>query len=390
VLSEILASNKNGVMTKDEIEFAKIVHSSGTDLLELINDILDLSKVEAGKMELEIEAVSPEDIQDYVIRTFTPLTQPKNIELKTALEKGIPRTIETDMQRLLQIIKNLMSNAIKFTEQGSVTLKIAKTAAGVRFNNLALKVENSIAIMVTDTGIGIPDDKKHAIFEAFQQADGTVSRKFGGTGLGLTISRSLARLLGGEIQLKSKVGEGSTFTIYLPATYPVPENSDRQGTDPPLKTPKKSVAVKKETPSAEEEPQQESSGFLPDTVFKGKKILVVDDDMRNVYVLSKILEEKNVEILIGRTGIEGIDKLHQNPDINLVIMDIMMPEMDGYTAMREIRKEERYASLPIIALTAKAMKGDREKCIEAGANDYMSKPVQTEKLLSLLRVWLQK
>ena len=390
VLSEILATNKNGMMTTDEIEFANIVHSSGTDLLELINDILDLSKVEAGKMELEIEAVSPEDIEEYVIRTFTPLTQPKNIELKTQLEKGIPESIETDMQRLLQIIKNLMSNAIKFTEHGSVTLKIAKAAAGVRFNNLSLKVENAVAIMVTDTGIGIPDDMKHAIFEAFQQADGTVSRKFGGTGLGLTISRSLARLLGGEIQLKSKVGEGSTFTIYLPVSFPAPHYDGQESTDTPQMVTKKPVAVKKETPPTDEEHQQESSGFLPDTVFQGKKILVVDDDMRNVYVLSKILEEKNVNIVVGRTGKEGIDKLHQNPDINLVIMDIMMPEMDGYAAMRQIRKEERYASLPIIALTAKAMKGDREKCIEAGANDYMSKPVQTEKLISLLRVWLQK
>ncbi|MEI7491493.1 MAG: ATP-binding protein [Bacteroidota bacterium] len=390
VLSEILSSNKNGVMTPDEVEFAKIVHSSGTDLLELINDILDLSKVEAGKMELEIEAVSPEDILDYVIRTFTPLTQPKNIELKTLLEKGIPGTFETDLQRLLQIIKNLMSNAIKFTEHGSVTIKIAKAETGVRFNNLSLKAENTLAIIVTDTGIGIPDDKKHAIFEAFQQADGTVSRKFGGTGLGLTISRSLARLLGGEIQLRSKVGEGSTFTIFIPVIYQGVKSDEEQDV---LESPivyKKPPEVKKEKPAVVEEPQSESSGFLPDTIFKGKTILVVDDDMRNVYVLSKILEEKNVDILVGRTGKEGIDKLHQNPGISLVIMDIMMPEMDGYTAMREIRKEERFANLPIIALTAKAMKGDREKCIEAGANDYMSKPVQTEKLLSLLRVWLQR
>jgi len=389
VLSEILALNKNGVMTADEVEFANIVHASGTDLLELINDILDLSKVEAGKMELEIEPVNPEDVVDYVIRTFTPHTQSKSIELKTVLEKNLPETIETDLQRLLQIIKNLMSNAIKFTEKGSVTLRIAKADDKIRYSNLSLKAGNVVAIMVTDTGIGIPDDKKHAIFEAFQQADGTVSRRFGGTGLGLTISRSLARLLQGEIQLKSKVGEGSTFTIYIPATYKLPPQDSPETTDAPPKIVKKTEVARKETNHDKEESQRESSGFLPDTVFKGKKILVVDDDMRNVYVLSKILQEKNALIIVGRTGKEGLDKLHQNPDISLVIMDIMMPEMDGYTAMREIRKEEKYADLPIIALTAKAMKGDREKCIEAGANDYMSKPVQTEKLLSLLRVWLQ-
>jgi CheY-like chemotaxis protein len=281
-----------------------------------------------------------------------------------------------------------MSNAIKFTEKGSVTLRIANTPAGTRFNNLSLKVSGTVAIEVTDTGIGIPDEKKHAIFEAFQQADGTVSRKFGGTGLGLTISRSLARLLGGEIHLRSKPGEGSTFTLFVPLVYQKPQ---LQGKDAATET---RVIRKTETDRKDARPfseaYQETPVFLPDQVFQGKKILVVDDDMRNVYVLTKILEEKSVEIIVGRNGREGLEKLDKNPDTSLVIMDIMMPEMDGYTAMREIRKDARFGNLPIIALTAKAMKGDREKCIEAGANDYMSKPVQTEKLLSLLKVWLQK
>jgi signal transduction histidine kinase/methyl-accepting chemotaxis protein len=390
VLSEILSANKKGAMTPDEVEFARIIHSSGNDLLELINDILDLSKVEAGKMEIEIEQVSPEDIQDYVVRTFTPFTQAKNIELKTQLDKDIPDLIETDLQRLLQIIKNLMSNAIKFTEKGSVTFRISKPDAGVRFNNLSLSAGKSIAIIVTDTGVGIPEDKKHAIFEAFQQADGTVNRKFGGTGLGLTISRSLARLLGGELQLKSKSGEGSTFTIYIPLVFQIIPSGSEEETGNVQKIHRKSPSSMKETALAEEDPNPETSVSLSDSAFKGKKILVVDDDMRNVYVLTKILEEKNVQVVIGRTGKQGLEKLHENPDINLVIMDIMMPEMDGYAAMREIRKDARFTSLPVIALTAKAMKGDREKCIEAGANDYLSKPVKTEKLLSLLKVWLQK
>lgn len=152
----------------------------------------------------------------------------------------------------------------------------------------------------------------------------------------------------------------------------------------------KSTSSRQGTATAGDIQNHEASSFLVDSVFAGKKILVVDDDMRNIYVLSKILEEKTVKVISGRTGKEGVEKLQVNPDINLVIMDIMMPEMDGYTAMREIRKDERFANLPIIALTAKAMKGDREKCIEAGANDYLSKPVKTEKLLSLLRVWLQR
>jgi len=324
-----------------------------------------------------------------VVRTFTPFTQSKNIELKTRLDEGIPALIETDMQRLLQIIKNLMSNAIKFTEKGSVTFSILKPEPGVRFNNLSLSADKSVAIIVKDTGVGIPDDKKHAIFEAFQQADGTVSRKFGGTGLGLTISRSLARLLGGELQLKSKVGQGSSFTLYIPLVFQADHSGGEVKAGDAPKVQWKSTSSRQESSFMEEEVKPESSSFISDSVFNGKKILVVDDDVRNGYVLSKILEEKNVQVVIGRTGREGIEKLNENPGINLVIMDIMMPEMDGYTAMREIRKDERFVNLPILALTAKAMKGDREKCIEAGANDYLSKPVKTDKLLSLLRVWLQ-
>jgi len=390
VLSEILSNNKNGAMTPDEVEFTKIINASGTDLLELINDILDLSKVEAGKMEIEVERVSLEEIQDYVIRTFSQLTQSKNIELKTSLDESIPGIIETDMQRLLQIIKNLMSNAIKFTDKGSVTFSISRPDPAVEFNNPSLSADKSVALTVRDTGVGIAEDKRHAIFEAFQQADGTVSRKFGGTGLGLTISRNLARLLGGELQVQSKVGEGSVFTLYIPLLFQAGAAGAADQADTAEKLIRKSTSSLQETAPAGDLQNHEASSFLADSIFSGRKILVVDDDMRNIYVLSKLLEEKNVRVVTGRTGKEGVEKLQENPDINLVIMDIMMPEMDGYTAMREIRKDERFANLPIIALTAKAMKGDREKCIEAGANDYLSKPVKTEKLLSLLRVWLQR
>jgi signal transduction histidine kinase/CheY-like chemotaxis protein/HAMP domain-containing protein len=401
-LSELLGGNKNHTMTQEEIEFANVINSSGKDLLDLINDILDLSKVEAGKLEMEMEDLYLDDLVDYVKKTFSPLTNNKGISLVTSVDKEIPERIETDPQRTLQIIKNLLSNAIKFTQKGSVTLHIHRPGKAVRFTNPALTGSNSVAIDVIDTGVGIPEDKISVIFEAFQQADGTVSRKFGGTGLGLTISRSLTRLLGGEIHLTSRLGKGSTFTLYLPEKMPSASSES-------IAVPGTAAAESKEERkpavlAAEEQPvagiprsartEEPSPGdrkeSKADKVFENRKILIVDDDMRNVFVLSKILEEKRVRIFVGKNGRDGIERLQQNPDTSLVIMDIMMPEMDGYEAMREIRKDKRFLKLPIIALTAKAMKGDREKCIEAGANDYLSKPVQTEKLLSLLRVWLQK
>jgi signal transduction histidine kinase/HAMP domain-containing protein len=399
VLSEILALNKHGVMTNEEVEFAGVINSSGKDLLDLINDILDLSKVEAGKFEIDIEEMNLSELEDYVNRSFSQLVKKKNITLTTKVENGLPEYIMTDTQRVMQIVKNLMSNAIKFTEKGGVTLHVCSPAEGARFNRPELTTKNCIAIEVSDSGIGISEETMKVIFEAFQQADGTISRKFGGTGLGLTISRSLARLLGGEIQLKSKVNVGSTFTLYLPYNMEINLVSETKTDDakiissefnPGLSTQNEQKSQKHQKHYFPEEVELTTSSFLPDTVFDGKKILIIDDDMRNVFVLSKILEEKNVNIIVGRNGREGLEKLMSNPDTNLVLMDIMMPEMDGYTAMREIRKDSRFVQLPIIALTAKAMKGDREKCIEAGANDYMSKPVQTEKLLTLLRVWLHK
>jgi signal transduction histidine kinase/HAMP domain-containing protein len=390
VLSEILASNKNGGMTKEEVEFSNVIHASGKDLLDLINDILDLSKVEAGKLQIAVEPMYLDDIRVYVEKAFSPITASKKISLDVEMSDDIPESIKTDPQRVMQIIKNLMSNAIKFTDHGGVVLKMYKTK------------NDQVAFEVKDTGIGIPEDKVRHIFEAFQQADGTISRKFGGTGLGLTISRNLTRILCGELKLKSKIGKGSVFTLILPVTFdPHKTQQVSSGTVSPDETSSLSIQTSEEPFIIPEKKsdllilgsRKESDqipSFSTDEVFAGKKILIVDDDMRNVYVLSKILEEKQVHILVGRNGREGLEKLFSNPDVNLVLMDIMMPEIDGYTAMQEIRKDKRFANLPIIALTAKAMKGDREKCIEAGANDYLSKPVQTEKLLTLLRVWLQK
>jgi len=400
VLSEMLANNKKSSMTSEEVEFANVINSSGKDLLDLINDILDLSKVEAGKLEIDVEQMNLEEIENFIISTFSPLTNNKGITLTTKLEGNLPESIETDPQRLFQIVKNLMSNAIKFTEKGGVSMRIFRPDKNVRFSQPGLTAENTIGIEVSDTGIGISEEKLKVIFDAFQQADGTISRKFGGTGLGLTISRSFSRMLGGEIHVDSKVEEGSEFILFVPIKFQKSTKSAEKPQD--IKTPVKLKEMSDKPkdpvnnpsliisqPQGTEE-SESASGFMTDAIFTNKKILIVDDDMRNVYVLSKILEERKVNILIGRNGREGIEKVKQNPDINLVLMDIMMPEIDGYKAIREIRADKRFSQLPIIALTAKAMKGDREKCIEAGANDYLSKPVQTEKLISLLRIWLHK
>lgn len=401
VLSEMLASNKKSSMTSEEVEFANVIYGSGKDLLDLINDILDLSKVEAGKLEIDVEEINPEEIESFIIRTFSPLTNNKGISLTTDLEGNLPESIETDPQRLFQIVKNLISNAIKFTEKGGVTVRVFRPDNTIHFDQPGLTGENTIGIEVSDTGIGISEEKLKVIFDAFQQADGTISRKFGGTGLGLTISRSFSRMLGGEIHVDSKVDEGSKFILFVPIKFQNPLKSveklqeiktsvkHKETTEKPIKEHLNSPSLVIHSPHGSEESEAVSS-FLADTIFENKKILIVDDDMRNVYVLSKILEERKVNILIGRNGREGIEKVNQHPDINLVLMDIMMPEIDGYTAIRKIRADKRFSQLPIIALTAKAMKGDREKCIEAGANDYLSKPVNTEKLLNLLRVWLQK
>lgn len=658
VLSQLMSENKKKTLSDKEVEFAKTINSSGSDLLDLINEILDLSKVESGKLELFIEDFYFTDLTQFVDRTFSPLTNKKKLKLLTEIEEGVPQSIKTDIQRVYQIIKNLVSNAVKFTEKGNITMSVSKVAKSVDLSKSGLEHDNAIAIAVKDTGIGIPQDKLDLIFEAFKQVDGTTSRKYGGTGLGLTISRSFSELLGGEIQLESSE-KGTIFTLILPLSIQN-EESEEAVQEVPVVKPKKAAKetkekevkeVKKEdlkevsfkddksiiekddkfilvieddenfcqvlydlahekgfkcivaldgetglhyadyyTPSAiildiglpgidgyevmerlkentktrhipvhfisaadksveamkmgaigyltkpvsqvkleeafkkieniiskpikkvlvveDDKVMQKSiinllaaqnvktfavesgeeaydlllkeqfdcqildlglkdmSGFdllekvrknkeivdlpiiiytgkelskeeesklnkyadsiiikgarsferllsettlflhqveneLPENkramlkkihdkeaVLKNKKVLLVDDDMRNVFALTSLLEDKGINVIVGKNGREGIEQLKKNANIDLILMDIMMPEMDGYEATREIRKMEKYKKLPIIALTAKAMKEDREKCIAAGASDYLSKPVDTEKLLSLLRVWL--
>lgn len=644
ILSRDLAENKSKNLTEDQVESAEIIYKGGNDLLALINEVLDLSKIEAGKMSLNIEPVNIKQFSEDLYKTFKRHTEQKGLSFHVDLSDKLPVRINTDTQRLNQILKNLISNAIKFTDKGSVSLKFE------------LQEQDKLRISVADTGVGIPQDKQKIIFEAFQQAEGGTSRKYGGTGLGLSISRELAKLLGGEITLQSKSNEGSVFTLIIPlelkdselneprkiqeekssakheikkadAPKPVLSHSliddDRDNIDEKDKiiliieddvkfaeilkkqakqkgfkclaassgeeglmlakkhlphaiildlvlpgisghnvltelksetttrhipvhivsveersldlikegaiefltkpvykeqldeafnriegfilrkvknllivedddnarkaikkligngdvkcleaaTGKEALDIletetvdciildlglpdisgfeiikqikskrEKNTPpiivytgrelskeenselqkyaesiiikgvKSEERLLDETALFLHRTinnlpeskqeiisnlydkekVFQNKKILLVDDDMRNLFALSKILKEKSMEVIKAENGLVALELLEKNPDIDMVLMDIMMPEMDGYEAMRRIRAQEKYEDLPIIAITAKAMKEDKQKCLDAGANDYIPKPVDVQRLLSLMRVWLSK
>jgi CheY-like chemotaxis protein/two-component sensor histidine kinase len=664
ILSKMLSENAETNLNEKQVEFAETIHSSGADLLALINEILDLSKIESGAMGVEIANVHFGELKGEIERIFEQVAQDKGLELVIDLDKHLPETMETDPKRLGQVLKNLLSNAFKFTAQGQVGLKIITAESGWSFDNENLNRASSVlAFHVTDTGIGIPEDKQQLIFEAFQQADGTTSRKYGGTGLGLSISREIARLLGGEIKLESKPGEGSTFTFFLPEHYePVagpagseleedmvagngrevellltfgPEADarmarsqvavldDRSNIEPDDKVmlvieddssfarilvdiaheqgfkclvsqhgedalltarkyrpdaitldlklpgmhgfsvldrlkhdpstrhiPIQTVSVLDDvrrvlklgalghiTKPAQRENLIEGVSFLKDFVERpvkrlllieddevlrrsineliggedvtitsvgtgeealktlesesfdcaivdlmlpdmewsdligkikretrfqelpiivhtgkdlskretakvrkmaetiilkdadsmerlvdetalflhrdvadlsesqknmikrvnvtdprltGKKVLVVDDDIRNIFALTSILERQQMQVVYAENGQDGIDMLKKSTAIDGVLMDIMMPGMDGYQAMHEIRQITKFKAIPIIAVTAKAMKGDRQKCIEAGASDYITKPVETEQLLSLLRIWLDR
>jgi len=662
ILADQLAQNVEGNLQSKQVEYAKTIHASGNDLLALINDILDLSKIESGTVTVDIAEVRFRELQDYVDRTFRHMAENKGVEFNIELDPNLPRHMLTDSQRLEQVIRNLLSNAFKFTERGSVTLNIAQVSEGWSPDREALNQARSvIAISVCDTGIGIPPDKQQIIFEAFQQADGSTSRKYGGTGLGLAISREIARLLGGEIRLASAVGQGSTFTLYLPQTHipartrreitvapsrfesafpvtgteailPEPtvedvpaaelfleddrgkiqqgdrvlliveddpnygkvllemahdrgfkavvaqrgsaalamareikpdaitldihlpdfdgwrvldrlkvdlatrhipvqiitveenaepgltqgalgylvksENKERlQGAFDELKSfverPMRNlllieddeiqqmsirdligngdvkttvVASGREALNALETgkfdcmvldlglpdmsgvdllekiknaPQSRSipiiiytardllreeetklrrlaenvvvkdvrsperlldetalllhrnASKLPDRqrkmletlhqgVLENKKVLLVDDDIRNIFAMTSVLERFKMNVISAENGKDAIQMLIDHKDVDVVLMDIMLPTMDGYETTRAIREIEGFEHLPIIAVTAKAMKGDREKCIAAGASDYLSKPVDTEQLRSVLRLWLHR
>ncbi|WP_407072837.1 HAMP domain-containing protein [Planotetraspora sp. GP83] len=538
ILAQLLAQNPTRNLTAKQVEYANVIHSAGTDLLQLINDILDLSKIEAGKMNITLEPLSIRQLLDYVEATFRPLTTEKGLRFEVTVAPDVPTSLLMDEQRLRQVLRNLLSNAVKFTERGSVELRIERVdALDLPHGTGSLE---AIAFHVVDTGIGITEKNLSQIFDAFQQADGTTSRKYGGTGLGLSISREIATLLNGEIRASSVFGEGSTFSLYLPVTpvdpgrvyepasgeqprrvapvspgpavpavrpravdRPVtgdgrrllvlesrpngllsqlaenvaadlsethgtvwvstanspdaalealvsddyhcivldlgmPHNAaadflsrlddnpalrelpvlahhsrtltrpqenllqGRASTQPLERLPSLDELRERITlhlsaegpgdvlPLVQASPDERPRATAPvDTGLTGRKVLVVDDDVRNVFALTNILELHGMQVLYAENGRKGIEVLSRNDDVDLVLMDIMMPEMDGYAATAAIRKMPRFADLPIIAVTAKAMHGDREKTLSAGASDYVTKPVDAEDLISRMQQWLE-
>ncbi|MEV4177991.1 HAMP domain-containing protein [Nonomuraea sp. NPDC049709] len=523
ILAQLLAQNHTRNLTPKQVEYAGIIHSAGSDLLQLINDILDLSKVEAGKMDINPEWVRLRGLLDYVEATFRPLTGQKSLDFRITTAPGVPAELLTDDSRLRQVLRNLLSNAVKFTETGGVELRIepaapAELPASVRAHGPA------IALRVVDTGVGIPEQQLEVIFGAFQQADGTTSRKYGGTGLGLSICREIAYLLGGAITVQSTPGQGSMFTLFLPVARPGFDPDPKagltpaEGGEPAQAAEREPVAARRllvieerrhgllslvsesvvgdlagardlggvmevVTAAGAEEAagllagqpchcivldldmpdmsayrllevmngdarlhgvpvlaynnwrsrtQQEvrlahqplellssldelrerialhltadqpgdvlplvraetvgtAAGREIDNALAGRTVLVVDDDARNLYALTSMLEIHGINVLHAENGRKGIDTLTAHAETDLILMDVMMPEMDGYTATETIRAMPQYADLPIIAVTAKAMPGDQEKSLAAGASDYVTKPVDADHLIERIQHWM--
>ncbi|QUQ62892.1 HAMP domain-containing protein [Kutzneria sp. CA-103260] len=471
ILARLLAQNPTRNLTPKQVEFANVIHSAGTDLLQLIDDILDLSKVEAGKMDIHPERFPLPQLLEYVRATFQPLTVEKGLGFGVQVAPDVPDSLYTDEPRLRQVLRNLLSNAVKFTETGRVNLAVRLAGDTVEF-------------AVSDTGIGIAPDNLETIFGAFQQADGTTSRRYGGTGLGLSISREVAYLLGGEIKADSELGVGSTFTLHLPVEpevaepAPVPEpavpdtrrrvlvlesGGDELSTlarqvavtlgDPHVTvaaTPDEAAAALLAAPHQAvvldlNLPEAMSLTFLkrlanhPDLValpvfahlarpltpaqdrllqshvrnrpvqivdrveelrerlvqelsseehghegMHGRQVLVIDDDVRNVFAIVGMLETYGMTVLHAPNGRKGIEVLLANEGVDLILMDVMMPEMDGYATTAAVRAMPQFAQLPIIAVTAKAMQGDREKSLASGANAYVTKPVDADELLDTM------
>jgi len=341
-------------MDTEQSEYVGIAYNSGEALLSILNDILDFSKIEAGKLELEFVPFDIKNLMKELMVLLKQKADEKNVELKTEIDKELPEAIKGDSVRIRQILANLMTNAIKFTEKGAVTIKIS----------VLEKIEKTVRlrIEVNDTGIGIPDAAQKKLFNSFTQADGTTTRKYGGTGLGLAIVRQLVTMMRGRLGVNSEEGKGSSFWVEINFEIPAREKL---------------------------ESGQESPAVVND-VLQGH-ILLVEDNPVNQVVAKKMLEKAGLSYEVANNGEEAVDRLKQSHTFNLVLMDCQMPVMDGYAATEALRAQEKETGqerLPVVAMTANAMEGDKEKCLSAGMDDYVAKPVNQQVLKETLGRWL--
>ncbi|MDQ4079815.1 MAG: ATP-binding protein, partial [Gemmatimonadota bacterium] len=414
ILAKLLADNKDGNLNEKQVEYAQTIFSSGTDLLNLINDVLDLSKVEAGKLDVHATEIPITEITDFVERAFQPIAEQKALNFKIDVLPEVPPAIVTDGHRLQQVLKNLLSNAFKFTQEGGVTLTIRRAEKGRRFATRSLdSAAEVIAFAVTDTGIGIPKEKQQLIFEAFQQADGSTSRKFGGTGLGLSISREITRLLGGEIRVESAPGKGSTFTLFVPATYtdtgPGPMGRGRDvaadmprertrpsgGENAPRNRESRSqaAATRDDNPGVavmdppRSQPATDETGAAPQLASPisddraeiepgDRSLLIVENDPNFARVLLNMAREKDFKGIIALDGEAAIDLAHAyHPDA--VTLDIDLPGMDGWAVLDRLKHHPDTRHIPVHVISGIAK---RQRGLKAGAIAYLEKPVSKEAL----------
>jgi signal transduction histidine kinase/HAMP domain-containing protein/ActR/RegA family two-component response regulator len=387
ILAQQLEDNPDKNMTAAQVEYASVIRASGNDLLTLLNSILELAKVESGTVVVDMSDLAIGQLRTSLLREYEHVARSQGLRFSVDLDPGTPETIVSDPARLHQVLKNLVSNAFKFTEEGEVRVRIHPAASGWSPDNAALGAAAAVvAFSVSDTGIGIEEEQQQRIFEAFVQGDGSTARLYGGTGLGLSISRELISLLGGEITATSTCGEGSTFTVFLPTDRsPTPPRPIPAARQPSWRT-IDSLATARETGSGPARPATFDTST--DHSFGGARVLVVDDDFRNVFALTALLERSDAVVTAAESGAAAIVALEEADKIDIVLMDIMMPVMDGYATIRAIRALGPFQNLPIIAVTGKVMSGERERCLAAGADGYVPKPVNTDELLVALSPWL--
>jgi signal transduction histidine kinase/HAMP domain-containing protein/CheY-like chemotaxis protein len=380
LLARLLSENTDGNLSERQIEFARTIYNAGTDLLTLIDDILDLSKIEAGRMVVSVHPVDLAEVLGDIEAAFRPQAEDKGLEFNVDVGTGVPQLMQTDGQKFQQVLRNLLSNAVKFTRVGSVTLAVRRVPADLRFDAPHLNAAaERIALSVIDTGIGVAEAKKSIIFEPFQQADGTTRRNFGGTGLGLSISKSLSNALGGDVFIEHTGDHGSKFTFVVPVEIDADGDLPLVPAELPIPVVEPGILTgAPETPSSSAAAQH----------LEGTTVLIVDDDIRNVFALTAALELHGIDVHYAENGADGIDALQRHPGIDIVLMDSMMPGMDGNETTRVIRRMPQFADLPIVFLTAQALAEQREQSVEAGASAYLTKPVDLDLLLDTMSHWI--